>query len=349
MGKSLTVLFLAFLCSVGDAVANDREKEIEKLMKEMNIPGVQVVHVKDGNTVSYNIGKKRYGSDDRVDENTIFQAASMTKTVAAYAMLRLYDKGVYDLDKPLVEYMPYERLAHDPNLPYITARMCLNHTSGLPNWARGNPLKTNFKPGTGYRYSGEGFMFLQRVLEHLTGKSFAQIAKEEVFEPLGMKHSSLIYESWMEAHYAVGHDGGAGLVPSPLRKFKTANSAASLLTTATDYTIFVQEALLKGKGLKPETLEMMLTTSSSAKPRDKSGQKYKHVSYGLGIVLQENELGKAIAHTGSNRGRYLTVFIAHPDTKESLVVFTNSVNGDKFRSKVAEMMLPQQTLWLFRR
>lgn len=349
MKKTWMILFLVALIGTNVGMANDREKELAKLMKRYHVPGLQVVHVKDGDTVSYYLGEKLYGSGDKVDANTLFQAASMTKTVAAYAMLRLYDKGVYDLDKPLVEYMPYKRLEHDPNLKYITARMCLNHTTGLPNWARGKQLNTRFKPGSSYRYSGEGFMFLQRVLEHLTGKPFAQIVKEEVFEPLGMKSSSMIYQEWMEPHYATGHDGEDGLKPSPLRKLKRANSAASLLTTASDYTIFAQEAMLRGKGLKPETWEMMTSTSSSGRASNKSGKAYQHVSYGLGVVLQENEVGKAVAHTGSNAGRYLTVFIGYPETKESLVIFTNSKNGQDLRAKIAEVMLPGQTLWLFRR
>lgn len=327
------------------------EDVLEALLQQENVPGAQILHVKDGKTTSYNLGEKKYNSGDKVTSQTLFQAASMTKVVAAYAMLRLLDQGVFELDVPLSEYWTYDRLEDDPYVDEITARMVLNHTTGLPNWARNKPLKVGFKPGTDYRYSGEAFFYLQQVVEHLTGKSFEEIVKEEVFIPFDMEVSSLLYDENKDLLYAYGHDGVNGLEPSKKRKFTRENAAYTLLTNASDYTKFVQKGLLEGEGLKPETLKSMLSSSSKMKPKDNAAaiEANQHLSFGLGILLQENELGKQILHTGSNSGRYLAIFIAYPKTNESLVILTNGVNGRVYREKVAELLLEEQTFWSFNR
>src|SRR5699024_9563582 len=126
----------------------------------------------------------------------------------------LWDKGVIDIDTPLSKYYVYDRLDEEPDAAEkITARMVLAHTTGFPNWQvkTGNPawpkskLKVSFEPGTDFQYSGEGFYYLQEVIEHITGKSLNEIMKEEVFEPLGMKNSSFLYEKKLHLNkYAHG-------------------------------------------------------------------------------------------------------------------------------------------------
>lgn len=352
MKRSQVVFTLLILFSIKLMFAqNNMEAQLVALMQQEHVPGAQIVHVKDGRTNSYDLGEKKYQSGDKVTDKSLFQAASMTKVVAAYAFLRLLDKGVFELDKPLSDYWEYDRLKDDPYVNEVTARMVLNHTTGLPNWSRNKPLEIGFKPGTSYRYSGEGFFYLQQVLEHLTGKLLEEIVNEEVFVPFNMKESSLLYDDEKEELYAYGHAGLDGLEPSVKREFRRENAAYTLLTTASDYTKFVQKCLLEGKGLKPETLQRMLTPSSKMKPNDDHDaiEFNKHLSFGLGVLLQENELGKQIIHTGSNSGRYLAIFMAYPKTMESLVVLTNSSNGKEFREKVARLLLDEQTFWVFER
>lgn len=114
----------------------------------------------------------------------------------AYVVLKLYERGVIDLDTPLDNYWQYPRLSHEPKAKLMTARMALTHTTGLPNWTkpRGAALQSAFTPGTDFKYSGEGYLYLQKVIEHITGKSLEEIAQEEVFEPLGMQESHYIYK-----------------------------------------------------------------------------------------------------------------------------------------------------------
>jgi CubicO group peptidase (beta-lactamase class C family) len=100
------------------------------------IPGVSLALIKDGKVVYH----KTYGVEnsftrEKVEDNTLFEAASITKAVFAYVVNRLAERGVIDLDKPLYQYLPFEAIAHDDRYKLITARHVLSHRTGFPNWA----------------------------------------------------------------------------------------------------------------------------------------------------------------------------------------------------------------------
>ena len=96
----------------------------------------------------------------------------MSKPVFAYLVMKLREKGVLDLDTPLSTYAaPPVELKGDPRATLITARRVLSHTTGLPNWrSKEEPFRIDFTPGDRYRYSGEGYSYLQSVVTHLTGR-----------------------------------------------------------------------------------------------------------------------------------------------------------------------------------
>src|SRR5262249_48162527 len=105
-----------------------------------------------------------------VDNGTVFEVASVSKTVFAYAVMKLCQKGVLGLDTPLTRYTAERYLEGDPRLDLITARHVLTHTTGFQNWRSAEePLKIHFRPGQQFSYSGEGYSYLQSVVTHLTG------------------------------------------------------------------------------------------------------------------------------------------------------------------------------------
>jgi CubicO group peptidase (beta-lactamase class C family) len=112
-------------------------------MRKHKVPGMQVVYTKGSHVDTYNLGVRRAGTTQAVAATSTFQAASLGKVVLAYTTLRLLDRGVLDLDKPLLTYYPYPRLQAAPRANRITARMVLAHTTGLPNWAE-NPLNASW-------------------------------------------------------------------------------------------------------------------------------------------------------------------------------------------------------------
>ena len=113
------------------------------------------------------------------------------------------------MDKPFYEYPAYADLKGDERSKQITARMVLNHTTGLPNlrmFEKGGRLRFLFSPGERHSYSGEGYMLLQMVIENITGKDLETLAQEKIFQPLGMDRTSYIWQAEFKADFAYPHD-----------------------------------------------------------------------------------------------------------------------------------------------
>jgi len=297
------------------------ERRVPELMQAGDVPGVSIAVIRDGKLFwsgAFGVADPSSGSPTRPD--TFFQAASLSKPVFAYIVLRLADRGALGLDTPLISYLPYERFA-DERATRITARMVLSHTTGLPNWG-GDKLTLAFAPGEHFSYSGEGFFYLQKVVEKITGIPLAELARREVFAPLGMTRTSYV---WLSPPAAAGVDDYSNVQPTdPDQK---ANAAASLLTTATDYSRFLL-AVVKGEGLKPESVAAMLTpqihvpskrTDVLSAPRD-------DMSWGLGWGLVKTGDGEIFWHWG-HQDAWRAFTAVRRDGRAGLAVFINSATG----------------------
>jgi CubicO group peptidase (beta-lactamase class C family) len=197
-------------------------------------------------------------------------------------------------------------------------------------------LTIRFTPGERFSYSGEGFVYLQKVVEQLTGKALNDYMTEAVFQPLGMTSSSYVWRTDYDTRTATGHDA-AGL-PGEKFKPKEANAASSLHTTAGDYALFL-EAALNGTGLKRRTLEEMerpqiavdpeCTNCTEGEPKELS----KSVFWGLGVGIEETKQGKSLWHWGDN-GRFKCFMMVYPKQKMGLVMFANGENGLSIANEV---------------
>lgn len=313
---------------------------LKQLTQQYGIPGIQLTYVKGSKEQDFNLGTISRDSDKKVTSGTIFEAASLSKCVFAYAVLRLYDQEVIDLDTPLVKYTgPYERFdPADPRYAKITARMVLRHTTGLPNWGDAKGAKLIFTPDSTYSYSGEGFQYLQRAVEKLTGKSLNEIALQEVFIPLGMTNSSY---TWLDKFDTLAAFGDS---PDAISNHKPEKAAASLLTCAHDYAIFLK-ALMAGTGLKPATYKMMFEKQVAGRWfNHRITEANNHIWWGLGMGLQENETGKWAWQWGDN-GDFKGFCILNPAKKEALVYFTHSNWGLHITTEVLNTFIGNQTWW----
>lgn len=318
IGLGLTLLCVQF-CSKKNTLANTLEAEIPKLMKAADIPGLSMAVIRDGEIFwSGAFGVRSRKTNEPVDENTIFEAASLTKTVTAAAALKLMERGGLDLDMRLSECLPYPRLEEDERHKKITARHVLTHTTGLPNW--GNKLLR--EPGELYGYSGEGFLYLGRTIEKLTGMTLEEFATKEIFEPLGMSRTCYVWNELYAANGASGHDRHG--FTNPLRQRTDPNGGASLITTARDYATFLC-AILNDQILKPETIAMMLTPHVRATSRREEGKLAEHISWGLGWGIQPGIAANGFWHWGDN-GDLRAFTVAYKERKEGLVLFANSEN-----------------------
>jgi len=333
-----TILFIATFLYVTPLFA--QEQRLQELTNQYGIPGIQLVCIKNGKKESLHLGTISKGSDKKVTDKTIFEAASLSKCVFAYAVLRLYDKGIISLDTPLIRYTgTYERFdPSDPRYAGITARMVLRHTTGLPNWGDDQYARLIFPPDSTYSYSGEGFQYLQRAVEKLTHKSLNEVAQEEVFTPLGMTSSSY---TWIDKFDTLAAFGNS---PDAVNGHKSQRAAASLLTCANDYALFLQ-AIMAGRGLKPATHRMMLEKQSAGIWfKHRVTEANNHIWWGLGMGLQENETGLWAWQWGDN-GDFKGFCIVNPSKKEALVYFTHSNWGLHITTGILNAFFPTQTWW----
>ena len=316
----LPILFLLFTRTLH--AQDTKTTTIQHLIDEAEIPGISIASfTSKGSAWSAALGVKNAESEEAVNSTTIFEAASLSKPVVAYAALRMIERGELDLDQPLWETLAYDRLAHDERAKKITTRMVLSHTSGLPNWG-GTPLDLNRAPGEAWGYSGEGFVYMQHVMEKITGRSLNEIIKQEVFVPLGMPNSSFIWKDQYEETAANGH----GFLGEAIdfRKRNEANAAASLLTTATDYATFMS-AFMSAKGISEEGMSASVSRVAQVN-RWNTTTPVNNLYWGLGWGLSVVDNQEYLWHWGDN-GQFRAFVVASKDKDLGVVYFTNSTHG----------------------
>jgi CubicO group peptidase (beta-lactamase class C family) len=301
-------------------------------MREGDVPGLSLALIRDARVVWHrSFGVRNADTKEPVGDGTVFEAASLSKPVFAYAVLKLVDGGKLALDRPLSAYDPEAYAGDDPRAALLTARMVLEHTTGFQNEVTpGSPLKIYFTPGERFSYSGEGFLYLQRVVEHITGEPLDAFMRKTVFEPLGMTSSSFVWQEGFGALKAYGHRASGEVVQR--RRPAAARAASGLHTTALDYAKFVT-AVLNGTGLRRETAGQMmqgrvrLDEGCSSCVERSLGRLSRTLSWGLGWGIERTEAGDAIWHWGDNNGEFHSFVIAYPGEGAGVVIFTNSGNG----------------------
>jgi CubicO group peptidase (beta-lactamase class C family) len=311
--------------------ARTYESRIREYMSLADVPGLSVVMIDNAKVVwQGNFGVKEAGTSDSVNAETIFEAASLSKPVFAYGVLKLVDQGMINLDTPLNKYLGnnYD-VVDDPRVDQITARRVLSHSSGFPNWRSqdSKSLPINFAPGEKFSYSGEGFVYLSKVVAKVTGLSLEEFVKKVVFIPLQMKSSSFVWQQEYSKNKVYRHN----FIGEPTVRFEdiNANAAASLHTTASDYARFVI-ALLNGEGLQPQTWKEML--SSQIKVDEKL---YSDLSWGLGIGLEEEAKSTSFWHWG-DQGDSKAFLYARLIGKDAILYFAHAKNGLSFAKELTE-------------
>jgi len=340
--------------------ATDLDTKISMLIKAANVQGLAVtVFNNDKPVYKKTFGYKNAITKEPIKNGTNFYGASLSKPVFAVMVMQLVEKGILDLDKPLQEYLPkpiysykstkkwhdnYVDLKDDPAYLKITARMCLDHTSGFPNWRWDEPdqkLRVKATPGSRYSYSGEGLVYLQVVLEHLLDKPLEQMMQENVFRPLKMNNSSYLWQAKFENDYCVGHNATGA--PYEKDKDNDARAASTLETTLDDYTLFT-EAVLRNKLLKKSTTDEMFRQQIKIKSiaqfgplrlRDSDANDGIDLGYGLGWVLLQSPYGTGAFKEGHGDGfqHYSIIF---PKAGIGIIMMSNSDNAESIFKELLE-------------
>jgi len=361
-------LLFSFVCSGQNIIKLNKEKisssaldaKIESLTKAAHVTGLAVV-VFNNNKVVYKktFGYKNAITKEPIGNQTNIYGASLSKAVFAVMVMTLVQKGILDLDKPLQDYLPkpiydykptakwhdnYNDLRQDTLYQKITARMCLDHTAGFPNWRWNEPdekLRIKTTPGSRYSYSGEGLVYLQVVLEHYLGKSLEQMMQENVFIPLKMNNSSYSWLPKFEKDYCVGHNSKGEVYEKD--KDNDPRSASTLETTIDDYTLFTQ-GVLTNKLLSAATTKEMFTQQIKIKSikqfgplslKDSTANDKINLGYGLGWGLLQSPYGTGAFKEGHGDGfqHYSIIF---PKAGTGIIIMSNSDNAESIYTELLE-------------
>ena len=303
---------------------------IEAYRKYYNIPGISLALIKDGEIAYHKTyGVKNSQTKAVVDDKTLFEAASITKPVFAYVVLRLAEKGIIDIDKPLFQYLKFEELEAYPEYKKMTARHVLIHRSGLPNWGR-RMIST---PGEKYGYSGEGFEYLKRVVVSITGKSIEQILDEQLINPFDLYHMEFSDSEELRAVVSDGHIMGQ---PTYWDIPQEAGMAFSMHTEARAFSKFAL-VLLDQKGLSSKMYKELMTIHTESNP-EYWNDKDKTEGAGLGIFIRETNFGNTFNH-GGNNGDFKCLFEIFQDLKMGYVIYTNSDSGSELGADITYLLV----------
>lgn len=312
---------------------NRMDAFLETYQEYFNIPGISLALIKDGKVVYHKVrGVKNTVTQEPLTKKTVFEAASITKPVFSMIVMRLAERGLIDLDKPLYEYLPFPNLEKDDRYRLITARIVLNHRTGLPNWAfwppgsaeEGGDLNLLFSPGDRFRYSGEGMNYLGRVVAHITGKSVSELFKEEIAGPFGLQNTFFtFYESIADASRGHYQD-----LPRYKQRTTVDSPASSMWTEASDFSKFVI-GLMNESHLSKEGYQSIYTPQHQMLDTDKLYDPSLPQGVANGFFVQDTPYGKVLAHGGNNVD-FECKFAYVKGKKMGYIVFTNNNLGDEF-------------------
>jgi CubicO group peptidase (beta-lactamase class C family) len=177
-------------------------------MELASVPAVSMAVIEAGELAwARAIGVRHARSRMPADDRTMFEAASLSKPAVAYVAMLLRAAGRLDLDRPLADVLAPADVVTSDIARRVTARHVLSHSSGFRNW-RGAPDRgwaPTFEPGSRFQYSGEGFVWLARVMERITGTGFVELMRTRLFAPAGLDASTFLWHAALADRMATGH------------------------------------------------------------------------------------------------------------------------------------------------
>jgi CubicO group peptidase (beta-lactamase class C family) len=219
----------------------------------------------------------------------------------------------------------------------------------MPNWRkggeeRGGPTPIYFKPGTKFNYSGEGFYYLQRVVEQITRESIEIYAKETLFDKLGLESTSFIWTEKLNPQIATGHDTSGNC--KKRSRYLHPNAAYTLYTTPNEYAKFMIEIMKRNNShedsLSDGMIDEMLKHQIRADVRevvDRPGRSLGLFAYrGLGWGIDSTITGDIIYHSGANQTGFRCYSQYNMREGSGVVIMTNGQNGGELWSRLISVV-----------
>ncbi|MFE3542061.1 serine hydrolase [Nocardia sp. NPDC059177] len=328
-----------------DAVDNavgELDELVESIMDSTHIPGMAVAVVHGGKTVyAKGFGVRQAGTDDKVDTDTVFQLASVSKSVAATVVASQVGAGRVDWTTPVVTHLPDFALADPATTAELTVGDLLAHRSGLPDHA-GDRLedigfdqaaileKLRLEPLSPFRityeYTNFGFTAGAEAVAAAAGKDWAQLSADALYTPLGMGSTSSRFDDFLaRPDRAVGHVNIDGRwVARSVRNPDAQSPAGGVSSSVDDMARWLTMLLADGAPIAPaEALLPAITpqiiSAPAATPDARAG------AYGFGFNSSTAASGRtAYSHSGGFTLGAATNFLVIPSADVAIVALTNA-------------------------
>ena len=312
----------------------------QEKMKEFGVPGVALGILHNGAVSIRGLGITNVEDSLPVTPHTVFPIASISKTFAATAMMRLVEQGKVDLQAPVRTYIPEFKVRDTIATRDATIHHLLTHLGGWEGQVsgpdRGSETLANFlttitdlmqvaPPGAAWSYNNAGFSIAGRVIEKVTGRSINQAIRDLVFQPLGLEHAGTTAGDFIVNRFAAGHATRDGK-PSLNRPFSPSVSvtAGGVGLCMTDLMAYARFHLGDGTApngdrvLKRESLELMRTPQARKQSNDDD--------IGLGWHLRSMGRLRTASHGGTLGGHILLLEIV-PERNFAIAILTNASAG----------------------
>lgn len=326
----------------------DVERVAKKAMADTGARGLAIAVIDRGRVKSVQTFGERNAKGDPLTPDTIMYGASLTKAVFGYYAAMLAGRGQIDLDRPIAAmlekplpdygnldaYGNWGDLADDPRWKSITPRMTLNHATGFANFSFLEPdgkLRIHFEPGSRYGYSGEGIMLLQFALETGTDKKLGDVLYRELFAPLGMTNTSLMWRADFAQNLADGWKADGSVEPHDERS--RVRAAGSMDTSISDMAKMTA-AMVSGWGqVGKKTMfasgTLPITTRSqfpSLQPEAPVAARPK-ASAALGVIAFDGPQGKGFFKGGHNDSTANTMVCVYR-RQRCVLIMSNDVRAE---------------------
>jgi len=365
-GKKIPLLCLVFLltgCQPNHAIADpilisadqtiDRERfdaVVPSLLNEHQVAGVGIGVIRSGELV----WTAYYGEQAPrvpVTEQTVFNTASVAKTVTAETMIALAAKGLIDLDEPIATYVQHPDLHSDERYQLLTSRLLLSHRAGLLNWAyeyEDNRLAFDHDPDTRFSYSGAGVQLAAEYAEAKLDQDFESLAFEHLLTPLGIEEMSLgRRRTWMRNRLAKPMDQSGryrrATKLNPGLRGKSWQASDDLLFTIESYakllsgvieSDWLPEAWIKDRAELHASFEGDPIWDCEPNMEIICPDSYGH---GIGWQVFRYDDQTVLKHSGNDAGENAVVYFS-PETGNGAVIAVNGANGWFVSTRIMELI-----------
>lgn len=332
---------------------------VAKAMERLGVPGVAIGVLLEGEEKHLPFGITSVDFPLDVDENTMFQIGSTTKTYTGTALMMLVEEGKVDLEAPVTDYLPKFALPDKQALSQVRIRHLVTHTSGFlgdyfedlgrgadalkRKVARMRSKTPQLTPvGEVWSYNNAGFYVLGRVIETVTGQAYEDVINERILRPLGMDNTFWFAEDVITRKTALGHarDAAGNLtIARPWGLTRAANAAGGIVSTTTDQLKYARFHLADGKTAEGKRLMKAATARRMRKPLAPMGWA---LADAVGVTWLLDQYGKTtVAKHGGSINGHMSEFVTVPDKQFALVVLTNGVRGHELGSVVIKWCLTE--------